>query len=1201
MTSRPWTLIPTGPYLDDRLVSRAKVIENQVMAFSVILISSNSSEESAGTSTARVILFGMIPTTVPATTPTADLPIIHHDTLLIPTDTPTISPIIPTIPSIAPTIQYTSLFVCTDSSNSDTPDTPPSPIHDTSPTEISPSIHQILHASPGLPRRLAIFVLPRQPIPVGRPYHTQPNGVLKMLTTRKRVGPLPTHRIALRYSATSSYSYSDTSSDSSSRHSSSDHPISDSPCDSVTANSARPSRKRRSYEPYTELDIDPDVQVDIEACIAFADDIAARGTDVIVEIGTAAEEEAKSSARGTIKIRVDRVTHPVVLDDVVGPVKEDSPELVSADGSLEVTQRGLDVVMHELYDHMVEIPFHRVRVIESVQRDQGHRIVATSQQSASMSESIGTLKRDNMRLGGMLGFERQRVDRLWRSMSTMPTATRSGMTQDAIKELITKRVEEGLQAYDAAKNPGTEIEMENEQQEDNVEVNGNNGNSNGNGNGNPNVNNGGVVPVTRECTYQDFVKCQPLNFKGTEGVVGLTRWFEKMKTILYISNCPPLTLLDGALTWWNSHKRIVGVDVAYAMTWKALMKLMTEMVSEEEDQVDKYIRGLSNNIQWNVIAAEPIRLLDAIRIANNLMDQKLKGYTIKNAKNKRRFDNNSRDNHGQQQQHFKRQNVNGQNVARAYTVGNNVEKKGYARALPYYNKCRMHHEGPCTVKCGNCKRVGHMTRDCKAAVAATAQRAPNRINKIGNKTRNNKAKARAYAIGGRGANPDSNVVTGTFLLNNRYATMLIDSSADRSFMSTTFSALLEVIPSTLDGAPVLFVKKKDGSFRMCIDYRELYKLTIKNRYLLSRIDYLLNQLQGSRVYSKINLRSGYHQLRVREEDILKTAFKTRYGHYKFQVMPFGPTNALANKKEHEGHLKLILSEGIHIDPAKIKSVKDWASPKTPTGIRQFLGLAGYYRRFIKGFSKITWPMMKLTQKSIKFDWGEKDEAAFQLLKQKLCSALIFALPEGSENFVVYCDALHKGLGAVLMQREKVIAYASRQLKVREKNYTTHDLDLGAIVFALKMWRHYLYGTKCVVFTDHKSLKRIPDQKELNMRQHRWLELLSDYDYEIRYHPGKANVVADALSQKERIKPLRVRALMMTIGLNLWKQILNAQVEARKEENYITEDLHGMINKLKPRANETLCLNNRSWILCFCDLRALIMHESHKSKYSIHLG
>ncbi|GKF30164.1 putative reverse transcriptase domain-containing protein, partial [Tanacetum coccineum] len=247
-----------------------------------------------------------------------------------------------------------------------------------------------------------------------------------------------------------------------------------------------------------------------------------------------------------------------------------------------------------------------------------------------------------------------------------------------------------------------------------------------------------------------------------------------------------------------------------------------------------------------------------------------------------------------------------------------------------------------------------------------------------------------------------------------------------------------------------------------------------------------------------------------------------------------------NKKEHEENLmeilELLKKEAFTVDPAKIESIKDWASPKMPMEIRQFLGLAVYYRRFIEGFSKIAKPMTKLTQKKVMFVWGDKQEASFQLLKQKLCSAPILALPEGNEDFLAYCDASIKGLGVVLMQKEKVIAYASRQLKIYEKNYKTHDLELGAVVFTLKIWRHYLYGTKCTVFTDHKSLQHILNQKELNMRQRRWLELLSDYDYEIRYHPGKVNVVADALSRKERIKPLRVQALVMTIGLDLPKKI-----------------------------------------------------------------
>nr|GEU81420.1 hypothetical protein [Tanacetum cinerariifolium] len=477
------------------------------------------------------------------------------------------------------------------------------------------------------------------------------------------------------------------------------------------------------------------------------------------------------------------------------------------------------------------------------------------------------------------------------------------------------------------------------------------------------------------------------SYLGTGGVVGLSRWVEKMKLVFHISGYAvenqvkfvTCTMLEVALTWWNGHNlKVKGNDVAaYTQRFQELALMCTIFLGDETTKIDKYIGGLPDNIHGNVMSARPKTLDFAIELANDLMDQKLYAYAERKNENKRKADDSSRNN--QQQPHKKK------NVARAYTAGHGEKK--------------------------NCPKL------------------KNRGNGSGNEV----AQGRAYALGGRDASPDSNVITGTFLLNNHYAKILFDTGADMSSVSITFSALIDITPTTLEnraapvarvpyrlapsemkelakqlqelsdkgfirpssspwGAPVLFVKKKDGSFCMCIDYRELNKLTVKNRY---------------------------HQLRILEEDIPKTAFRMRYGHYEFQ-----------------------------------------------------------------------------------------EEAAFQLIKQKLCTAPIMALPKGSKNFIVYCDASHKGLGVMLMKNEKIIAYASRQLKIHEKNYTTHDLELRAVVFGLKMWRHYLY-------TDQKSLQHILDQKELNMRQRNWLELLSDYDYDIRYHPGKANVVADALSRKER--------------------------------------------------------------------------------------
>ncbi|GJR28997.1 reverse transcriptase domain-containing protein, partial [Tanacetum coccineum] len=474
------------------------------------------------------------------------------------------------------------------------------------------------------------------------------------------------------------------------------------------------------------IEIDPEVQAEIDECIAYADALRDRGVDARVVVEAIDREEIETGMRGPIEVRVDRVTHPVVVDDILEPAQE-----------------GV------------------VEVIESAQRDQGHMIVATGQQSVDMLERIGELERDNRRLRDIVDVDRLlglrlvpggiwvTILRLFRDYpsidSTMPN-TRSGAsrTREGVNEQNDHRMAESLRVRDAVRNLGPLMRDEGEQEVNGNGGNGNGGNGNGgNGNGgneNGNGNGGeygynfrGFMP-SRECTYQDFLKCQPLNFNGTEGVVGLTHWFEKMETVFHISNCLETVPSEVCFVHASEQNEVQKMETelwnlavkgneltAYTRRFQELVLLCTRMVPNEEDKVERFVGGLPDNIQGNVIAAEPTKLQDAIRVANNLMDQKLKGYA-KSVENKRRLDNNTRDNHGQQS-NFKRQNVGGQNVARAYTVGNN-ERKGYVGSLPYYNKCKIHHAGSCTVRCGNCKRVSYMTRDCKVTVTPNTQRAP---------------------------------------------------------------------------------------------------------------------------------------------------------------------------------------------------------------------------------------------------------------------------------------------------------------------------------------------------------------------------------------------------------------------------------------------------------------------------------------------
>ncbi|GJT32300.1 putative reverse transcriptase domain-containing protein [Tanacetum coccineum] len=1018
------------------------------MAAPVISISSDVSVESVGSSFPRVILIGSISVEVPVA-PEVGAAAVASPAGVLELDTHSSSEADPSESSPPPVsvAPMVSPFLCSDDSESDTemPERHVSPTYITYTlrcpmlNSIEEQISTCTHVGipSGIRRRRAILIRPGEDIPIGRLYRTHPGGPCRALTARKSVRSLPSHRLALRTpwcseayfhwrSALLSTMYPQMTSESSTGDSSSESSAGPS-CkrcrssattvtSSIHATRALvPSRAdllppgkrfRDSISPKgsVEEDIDTDVLADIKA-------------DAKVDVEDKVKDKVESSDRGTIEVGVDVVAGIDIPDGMLIP---DAVE------HLEHVEEGLQ----DIYEHVIEIPLQRIEDIEMGQRELEARSLIDA-----------------------------RADRFWRCVRFMESELRQicrfryydRMRFRRLETFTARRlVEEVLAAYEltrAAKALEAESQSQNGSDGDNGNggngENGNGGNGNG-GNGNPYENNRGARLVDRECTYQDFMKCQPLNFKETKGVFGLIRWFEKMETVFHISNCPEkyqvkyatCTLLNSALTWWNSHKRTVGTEAAFAMSWRELMKLMakvycprneiqkmeselwnltvknndlaaytqrfqeltmmcTKMVLEEEGRVKKFIRGFPDNIQGNVIAAEPTRLQDVVRIANNLMDQKLKGYAVKNVENKRR----------------------------AYTAGNN-EKKGYAGPLPYCNKCKLHHEGPCTVKCGKYNKVGLMARDCKNAVVVPTthralvvnQRVPtyfecgrqghymnecpnlknqNRGNKSGKKTE--EARGKAYVLGGGEVNPDSNIVTE-------------DLPGLPPMRQVEFQ--IDLVPGV---APVA-----RAPYRLApTELQELEEEYIEHLKLI------LELLKKEELYAK-----------------------------------FSKCEFWLSKVQFLGHV--IDSEGIHVDP----------------------------------------PMMKLTQKNVKFDWSEKAEAAFQLLNQKLCSALIFALPEGSENFVVYCDASRKGLGVVLMQREKVIAYASCQLKIYEKNYTTHDLELGA-------------------------------------------------------------------------------------------------VEARKEENYGTEDLGGMIKDLEPRADGTLCLRNRNKM--YQDLKKLYWWPNMKAEIATYVS
>nr|GEZ40638.1 hypothetical protein [Tanacetum cinerariifolium] len=616
------------------------------------------------------------------------------------------------------------------------------------------------------------------------------------------------------------------------------------------------------------------------------------------------------------------------------------------------------------------------------------------------------------------------------------------------------------------------------------------------------------MTTPRECSYIDFLKCQPMSFQGTKGVIGLTRWLEKMESVFQISNyivaCQvkfaSCTLQGSALTWWNSHMRAAGQDVAYAMPWAALKRMITKlalmserMFPEEAKKVERYIGGLPDMIYGSVKASKPQSMLETIEFATEMMDKKMLTHAERQAEYKRKLNDTLRNNQHQQQP-FKKNNV-----ARAYTARPR-DKKPYRGIKPLCPKCNYHHDGPCTQKCTNCRKIGHWARDCKSRPATNNNNNNNQraqgenargitcfecgvqghykndclklknVNQ-GNRAGNGNVVVRAYAVGTTGTNPNSNVVT-----DHGYYIELADGRiiwVNTLIRGCTLNFLY--YPFNIDLMPI-----EMGSFDVIIgmDWLVKYHAVIVCDEKLVRVpfsDEILifhgdESINGHESRLNIIACTKTQRYLLKGCPIFLAHVTTKEAEDKSKEkrledvpivqdfsedLPGNPTNPPRGVSN-----RFSTCQGIYVDPAKIESIKDWASPKTATEILQFLCLASYYRRFIEGFSKITKPMTKLTQKRVKFDWG------------------------------------------------------------------------------------------------------------------------------------KENVVADALSRKERIKPLRVHALVMTIDLDLPRQILEAQAEALKPENLKSEDVGGMLienskdpekprkEKLEPRADGTLCLNNRSWLSCY---------------------
>ncbi|GJT25618.1 putative reverse transcriptase domain-containing protein [Tanacetum coccineum] len=1136
------------------------------------------------------------------------------------------------------------------------------------------------------------------------------------------------------------------------------------------------------------MGIDLEIQAEIDECIAYADALRVRGIDARVVVEAVDREEIETGARGLVEVRVDRVTHPMVADDIHKPAREGAVEVTYEKkgyvGSLPYCNKcklhhagpcivrygNCKRVGHMTRDCKEDCPKLRNQNRgNKTESKNGNKIEnhiggnkATARAYAIGGGGVNPDSKGRLRVNALLDVAPSTLDISYAielingrisetnvvlrgctlrflghsfNIDLMPVELGSfdviiGM--DSLEKyhaliicdekvvripygeevLIIRGDNYGNKIFsfvfgDGDPNEGTDEEQRNGSNLKKSKLK------------HPDI----AAIIAHNCQQHPsqigFMHAIPKSMMekecdrtypdGSEKwiILGLPKaaigmsWTD-FKALLVEEFCPSNEMKKLENVFWN---QMVGANHAtYTDQFHELDKLVPHLVTLESSRIKRYIAGLVPEIRGMLRATQPTTLQSAILRAGILTDEAVSCGTLTKGNEKRKRVEETSKQGGSWKDNKKAK------VGTGFVV-TAPPRNEFVGFYPKCAKCYSYHpeNGPCRL-CYNCQKLGHFAKDCRETFKQVApmnavrmgynqrvcfecgspdhlrntcpkmHRAPgqagNPLALEGNRNaRNNGNQARGRAFNGNvvEALQDPNVVTGTFSLNDHFATVLFDSGADFSFISTNFAPLLNVKPSfvnpgyvievadgkkvkvdriirdyklelgnslfiinliplghgsfdvivgmdwlsqnkvvivchekaveillegggilrvqgerTIGAAKALMNAKKDGSFRICIDYRELNKLIVKNRYPLLRIDDLFDQLQGARHFSKIDLRSGYHQLRVHEDDIPKTVFRTRYEHFEFTVRPFGLTNARAvfmdlmnqvckpyldkfvivfiddilvyskSKEEHKVHLRLVLEllkkeklyakfskcefwlqevhflghvvnqNGIHVDPSKIEAVNNWKAPTTPSEIRSFLGLAGYYQRFIVNFSKIAKPLTSLTQKNKKYEWGVEQEEVFQTLKNSLCDAPILSLPDGVEDF----------------------------LKIHEKNYTTHDLELGAVVFALKTWRHYLYGTKSVIYTDHKSLQHIFNQKELNLRQRRWIELFSDYECEIRYHPSKANVARILDDQSEASKGVNTLEEMLK-GLD--KQL------KRKEDDYKIEKLARLyINEIVAR-------------------------------------